>query len=92
DRATVELRTSNDLDHAYRFSAGPAEAFSQLLATVDSSLDQSLRILAGDLDVDQAHAKIAGRILNNAENLELLITKSLRRARSRQNSIDGEGI
>ncbi|MBF5007976.1 ParB N-terminal domain-containing protein, partial [Diaphorobacter caeni] len=42
DRATVELRTSNDLDHAYRFSAGPAEAFSQLLATVDSSLDQSL--------------------------------------------------
>ena len=83
ERATIELRNSNDLDHAYHFSEGPSEAFNTLLAAAETNIENCLRLLRGDLDVNEGHVQIAERITDNAENLGLLVQKAARRTRTR---------
>ena len=83
-RATVELRESNDLDHAYHFSEGPSEAFNALLTAAEANIEHCLRTLRGDVEVNEAHAQTAERICDSAENLALLVQKAARRARVRR--------
>lgn len=91
DRATSELQDKSNLEQAYLFSDGPNEAFNTTLATADGTIANCLRMLSGDVEVNDAHALIAARILNNAENLELLVQKAAsRRNRTRNASSEAE--
>lgn len=89
DRATIELREHNNLDQAYLYSEGPAEAFNSLLATADLALMNCKRMLDGEIDVDDAHAKMAERIANSAEDLQTLVLRGARRTRSKKQSDEG---
>lgn len=88
DRATVELRKEGDLEHAYRFSEGPGEAFNTMLSAVEINLDHCLRMLRGELSVTEAHVQLAERVSDNAENLYFLLQKAARRSRTRHGSDD----
>jgi len=90
EQATLELREKGDLEQAYLFSDGPSEAFNTMLATADSAVSNCLRMLSSDVEVNEGHAQLAERILNNAENLELLIQKANRRTRSKRTSNETE--
>lgn len=92
DRATIELRNEGNLEHAYRFSEGPGEAFNTMLATVETNLDHCLRMLRGELVVTEAHVQLAERVSDNAENLYFLLQKNARRARSRHGGEDARGV
>ena len=92
ERATIELRNEGNLEHAYRFSEGPGEAFNTMLATVESNLDYCLRMLRGELVVTEAHVQLAERVSDNAENLHLLLQKAARRARSRHGGEEAGGM
>lgn len=92
DRATEELRKEGDLEHAYRFSEGPGEAFNTLLSSVEANIDHCLRMLRGELEVTEAHVQLSERISDNAENLYFLLQKAARRSRTRQAGNDAGGI
>ena len=89
ERATVELRESGDLNHAYHFSDGPGHAFNTMLATAESDIDHCLRMLRGDIEINEGHVQLADRILANAENLDLLVQNAARRARRARQNEDG---
>ena len=91
ERATLELRERNNLDQAYLFSDGPNEALNNMLATADSTITNCLQMLSSDVEVDQGHAQIAERILNNAENLQFLVQKAIRRTRTRSAENETQG-
>lgn len=89
ERATVELREHNNLDQAYLFSEGPTEAFNSLLASADLALMNCKRMLEGEIDVDDAHAKLAERLVFSAEDLQTLVQRAARRTRSKKQSDEG---
>jgi hypothetical protein len=91
DRATLELREKSNLDQAYLFSDGPNEALNNMMATADSTITNCLHMLSSDVEVDQGHSQIAERILNNAENLQLLVQKAIRRTRTRSTENETQG-
>lgn len=86
-RAVVELRKSNNLDQAYVFTSGPGEAFGQRLETAELAISDSLGLISA-LEPEDRYAKQVERIIVNAENLLLLIQRSItqrtRRARQAQ--------
>lgn len=80
-RAITELRKTQSLEKAYMFTSGPAEAFSRLLGEIESNIASSIRLLDGDFDPDEGHLASAERININAENLVILIQKSIKRGK-----------
>ena len=89
ERATVELREHNNLDQAYLFSEGPTEAFNSLLTSADLALMNCKRMLEGEIDVDDAHAKLAERLVFSAEDLQTLVQRAARRTRHKKQSDEG---
>lgn len=88
--ATDELRKESDLNHAYQFSAGPAEAFNSMLATVEINLEHCLKMLRSGIGINEAHVNLAEKISDNAGDLYLLLQKDLRRSKSRLSSLEGD--
>lgn len=89
-QATLELREKGDLEQAYLFSDGPSEAFNTMLSNADTAIANCLRMLSSDVEVNEGHYQIAERILNNSENLQLLVQKANRRARTKNASNGAE--
>ncbi|PJK08667.1 hypothetical protein CO608_08430 [Lysobacteraceae bacterium NML08-0793] len=83
ERALVELRKSGDLDKAYIFTSGPAESFLQLLSRVEDTLSQCIGMVSDDVAPDQSHVQHAKRIIDRAEDLNLLIESQIRRRERR---------
>lgn len=90
ERAIAELRRTPDLDQAYLFTTGPSETFSQLLSGIEADIAKSIALLGGDVEPDEAHLGMVGRILDNAENLQLLIQKAIRQREKRSRMIVAE--
>lgn len=76
--ATAELRKKGDLDQAYIHTSGPVDALTKLLDAADRSLEDCSAMMANDMALDESHMTQIKRVLNMAENLELLIQKGLR--------------
>lgn len=92
ERAVTELRKHHDLDQAYVYTSGPTEAFHKLLASIESDLASSIGLLGGDMEPDTAQLSTIERILDQAENLQLLVQKAIkqREKRSRLTRMEGE--
>jgi len=82
--ALSELRKHGKLDQAYLYSDGPGEAFNTMMESAESAIASCLTMLNGEVEVNESHVKAAERISNNADNLDILIKKALRRSSSRQ--------
>ncbi|CAM3848276.1 ParB N-terminal domain-containing protein [Delftia tsuruhatensis] len=81
ESATIKLRDSNNLDQAYLFSEGPSEALTSLLGTAEAAIMSCKRILEGDIDVEDSQAKLAEKISFNADDLQMLLQRAVRRTR-----------
>jgi len=90
--AVVELRKTNDLDKAYLYTSGPSEAFSKLLTSADEALGECIGLLGGDVVPDVTLDALVERIVNRADNLQLLLGNSrrqqIKRARLNEGSND----
>lgn len=86
--ASAELRKHNNLDQAYLFTSGPADAFASLLATAESSISDCLGLLGPSFEADEGHIAKVEKIIDGAQNLELLLRKGMtqrtKRARQQQ--------
>lgn len=91
ERAVKELRKSRDLDQAYVFTSGPSETFTKLLNTVESDLLKCISLLGGDAEPDAAHEALVGRISEQADNLQLLVQKTIRQREKRARMTESEG-
>ena len=91
-RAVVELRNNNNLDQAYVFTTGPTETFTKLLAGIESSIADSIGLLGGDVESNTSHVAQADRIVDNAENLQLLIQKAVNSKGKRARLATAEGV
>jgi len=91
EHALVELRKTNDLDKAYVFSSGPAETFTQLLTGIEESIARCIGLLGGDVEPDDGHAALVQRIVDNADNLQLIIQKNIRQREKRARMSEAEG-
>ena len=91
-RAVIELRNNNNLDQAYVFTSGPTETFTKLLAGIESSIADSIGLLGGDVESNTSHVAQAGRIVDNAENLQLLIQKAVNSREKRARLATAEGV
>lgn len=91
-RAVVELRNNNNLDQAYVFTSGPTETFTKLLAGIESSIADSIGLLGGDVESNTSHVAQADRIVDNAENLQLLIQKAVNSKGKRARHAAAEGV
>ncbi|MBI2749955.1 MAG: ParB N-terminal domain-containing protein [Burkholderiales bacterium] len=83
DRAVKELRKGLDLDQAYVFTSGPSATFTKLLSTIESDLVKCISLLGGDVEPDAAHEVLVGRIAEQADNLQILVQKSIRQRAKR---------
>lgn len=92
-KALVELRRNSNLDQSYVFTSGPGEAFAQRLDTAEKAIVDCLALLSASLEPDDHHAKQVVRIIDNAENLQLLIQKAVnqRNKRARQAQAEDAG-
>lgn len=90
-RAVIELRNNNNLDQAYVFTSGPTETFTKLLAGIESSIADSIGLLGGDVEPNVSHVAQADRIVDNAENLQLLIQKAVNNREKRARLAKTEG-
>lgn len=90
-RAVLELRKNNNLDQAYVFTSGPTETFTKLLAGIESSIADSIGLLGGDVAPNASHVTQADRIVDNAENLQLLIQKAVNSREKRARLASAEG-
>lgn len=90
-RAVLELRKSNNLEQAYVFTSGPGEAFGQRLEAAETAISDCLGLISSSLEPDDQHAKQVEHIIDNAENLLLLIQRSItqRNKRARQSQSVG---
>lgn len=75
--ALVELRRNGDLEQSYPFTSGPGEAFTERLNAAERAITDCLSLLTSAFEPDDSHAVQVQHILDNAENLQLLIQKSL---------------
>jgi hypothetical protein len=91
DRAVTELRKSGDLDQAYVFTSGPSVTFTKLLNTIESDLVKCISLLGGDAEPDAAHEALAGRISEQADNLQILVQKAIRQREKRARMAESEG-
>ncbi len=91
ERAVKELRKSRDLDQAYVFTSGPSATFTKLLNTIESDLGKCISLLGGDAEPDAAHEALVGRIAEQAENLQLLVQKTIRQREKRARMAESEG-
>lgn len=90
-RAVLELRKNNNLDQAYVFTSGPTETFTKLLAGIESTIADSIGLLGGDVEPNASHVAQVDRILDNAENLQLLIQKTVKNREKRARLAGAEG-
>lgn len=88
-RAVTELRRSNDLDQAYLYTSGPSDAFSKLLNSADEALAECIGLLGGDVVPDASHDALVERIVNRAEDLQLLLAKAKRQQSKRARLTEG---
>jgi hypothetical protein len=88
ERAITELRKHEDLESAYVFTNGPAEAFTLRLNAAESAVADCLSLLNGNVDPDEGHGKQVGRIVNSTENLQLLVQKALSRGKRERQDRD----
>lgn len=92
--AVAELRKTANLDQAYIFTSGPGEAFQQRLGTAEQAIADCMGLLGASLEPNEQHAKQVERIIDNAENLQLLIQKAInqrnKRARQAQAQVEGD--
>ena len=74
------------------YTSGPTEAFHKLLASIESDLASSIGLLGGDMEPDSAQLSTIERILDQAENLQLLVQKAIkqREKRIRLTRMEGE--
>jgi hypothetical protein len=79
DRAVLELRKSSNLEQAYVFTSGPGEAFEQRLSAAERAVADCIGLLGSSLVPDTGHLKQVERIIDNAENLQLLIQKEIKK-------------
>ena len=87
--AVAELRNHGDLNRAYDFTSGPAEAFNKLLAGIEADLARSIALLS-EVDIDNSHLAQTERIASKAEDLSLLVQKAIsREKRSRKAALVG---
>lgn len=87
--AVVELRRTNDLDQAYLYTSGPSEAFSKLLNSADEALSECIGLLGGDIVPDASHDALVERIVNRAEDLQILLAKAKRQHSKRARLNEG---
>jgi hypothetical protein len=87
--AVTELRRTNDLDQAYLYTSGPSEAFSKLLTSADEALSECIGLLGGDIVPDGSHDALVERIVNRAEDLQILLAKSRRQKSKRARLSEG---
>ena len=90
-RASLELRRHNNLDQAYVFTSGPTETFTKILAAIESSIADGIGLLGGDVDANASHVGQADRIVENAENLQLLIQKAVKNSEKRARLANADG-
>lgn len=88
--ALAKLRKHHDLDQAYLYTSGPAQAFSRLLSTVEAALVDSINLLSGDAEPDASHAAQMERITDTAESLQLLIQKAIKQRGKRARLLEAE--
>ena len=93
DRALAELRRNSNLDQSYVFTSGPGEAFAQRLDTAEKAISDCVTLLGESLEPDDHHSRQVARIIDNAENLQLLIHKAVnqRNKRARQSKVEDVG-
>jgi hypothetical protein len=85
----VELRRTNDLDQAYLYTSCPSEAFSKLLNSADEALSECIGLLGGDIVPDASHDALVERIVNRAEDLQILLAKAKRQHSKRARLNEG---
>ena len=83
DIALAELRKTGNLDRAYVFTSGPAEALTQLLDNAATQLTESSEMVIGDVTPDDSHLAQIDRILKMADNLQLLIQRGIQQRKRR---------
>ncbi len=90
DGALTELRKTKDLDRAYVYTSGPAEALTKLLDEAATQLKECSEMVIGDVAPDDSHLSQINRIFKLVDNLQLLIERGIKdqqRSRNRESSI-----
>jgi hypothetical protein len=90
ERAVKELRKNRDLDQAYVFTSGPSATFTKLLNTIESDLMKCIGLIGGDVEPDTAHEALVERIAEQADNLQILVQKTIRQREKRARIAESE--
>ena len=87
--ALAELQKTKDLDRAYVFTEGPAAAMTKLLESALISLNECNEMILHDFTPDSSHIAQIDRLLNAADNLQILAQKTFRQ-RAREEAAGNE--